>query len=59
MATLDTSTGTYLSNLFNPQVVGDMLNVKLTDAIKLAPLAITDYTLQGRPGDTITLPYYS
>lgn len=58
MATVNTSTGTYLSNLFNPQVVGDMLNVKLTDAIKLAPLAIVDTTLEGRPGDTVTLPYY-
>lgn len=59
MATVSTSTGTYLANLFNPQVVGDMLNTKLTDAIKLAPLAIVDTTLEGRPGDTVTLPYYS
>lgn len=59
MATVNTSTGTYLANLFNPQVVGDMLNTKLTDAIKLAPLAIVDTTLEGRPGDTVTLPYYS
>lgn len=59
MATVNTSTGTYLANLFNPQVVGDMLNVKLTDAIKLAPLAVIDTTLEGRPGDTVTLPYYA
>ena len=59
MATVSTSTGTYLSNLFNPEVVGDMLNQKLTDAIKLAPLATIYNNLQGRPGNTITLPYYS
>lgn len=58
MAKVDTSTGTYLANLFNPQVVGDLLNVKLTDAIKLAPLAYVDYTLEGRPGNTVTLPYF-
>lgn len=59
MATVSTSTGTYLSNLFNPEVVGDMLNQKLTNAIKLAPLATIYNNLQGRPGNTITLPYYS
>ncbi len=58
MAKVDTSTGTYLSNLFNPEVVGDILNQKLTDAIKLAPLARIDNTLEGRPGDTVKLPYY-
>lgn len=59
MATVSTSTGTYLSNLFNPQVVGDMLNTKLADAIKLAPLATIYNNLEGRPGNTVTLPYYS
>lgn len=58
MAKVDTTTGTYLDNLFNPQVVGDLINTKLTDAIKLAPLATIDTTLEGRPGNTVTLPYY-
>lgn len=58
MAKVDESSGTYLKNLFNPQVVGAMLNQKLTNAIKLAPLATIDSTLVGRPGDTVTLPYY-
>ncbi len=58
MAKVSTSTGTYLENLFNPQVVGDLLNTKLVDAMKFAPLATIDYTLEGRPGDTVTLPYY-
>lgn len=59
MAQVDTSNGTYLASLFNPQVVGDMLNVKLTDAIKLAPLATIYNNLEGRPGNKITLPYYA
>lgn len=59
MAAVDTTNGTYLASLFNPQVIGDMLNVKLTDAIKLAPLATIYNNLVGQPGNTITLPYYS
>ena len=49
---------TYLANLFNPQVVGDMINEKLIKNIVFEPMANIDYTLQGRAGDTVTLPYY-
>lgn len=59
MATVDTSTGTYLSNLFNPQIVADLIDTKLTDNMVFAPLAKIDYTLQGRAGNTVTLPFYS
>ena len=59
MATVSTSTGTYLSNLFNPQVIADLINEKLIDKIVFAPLARVDDTLQGRAGNTVTLPYYS
>ena len=59
MATVSTSTGTYLENLFNPQVVADLIDSKLIDNIVLAPLARIDTTLQGRAGNTVTLPYYS
>lgn len=59
MAQVDTSTGTYLSNLFNPQVVADMISTKLIDNIVFAPLASVDYTLQGRAGNTVTLPYFN
>ena len=59
MATVPTTTGTYLANLFNPQVVGDRINKKLWDFIRFAPLAVRDDTLVGRPGDTITLPVYA
>lgn len=59
MATVDTTTGTYLANLFSPQVIGDMIDVKLFNAIKLAPLARVYNNLQGRPGNVVTLPYYN
>ena len=59
MAQVNTTTGTYLSALFNPQVVADLIDTKLTDNMVFAPLARIDYTLQGRAGNTVTLPYYS
>lgn len=59
MATVDTTTGTYLSNLFNPQVVADLIDTKLTDNMVFAPLAMIDYTLQGRAGNTVTLPSFA
>ena len=59
MAQVSTSTGTYLSDLFNPQVVADIIDTKLTNKMVFAPLARIDYTLQGRAGNTVTLPYYS
>lgn len=59
MATVDTTYGTYLSDLFNPQVVADLLETKLTNNMVFGPLAMIDYTLQGRAGDTVSLPYYS
>ena len=59
MAQVNTTTGTYLSNLFNPQVVADIIDTKLTDNMVFAPLAKIDYTLEGRAGNTVTLPYYS
>ena len=59
MATVDTTNGTYLSNLFDPQVIADLINTRLIDKIAFAPLARIDNTLQGRAGDTVTLPYYA
>lgn len=58
MAQVDTSKGTYLSNLFDPEVVGAMINEKLVPNIVFAPLATVDYTLQGRAGDEVTLPSF-
>ena len=59
MAAVDTQTGTYLANLFNPQVVADLLNEKLIDNLVFAPLARIDTTLDGRAGNTVTLPFYA
>lgn len=59
MATVDTTNGTYLANLFNPQVIADLIDEKLIDRIAFAPLAQIDRTLVGRAGDTVSLPYYS
>lgn len=59
MSTVSTETGTYLTNLFDPQVIADLIDVKLTDKIVFAGLARVDNTLVGRAGDTVTLPYYS
>lgn len=55
---IDTN-ATKLANLFNPQVVADLIHAKLTDAIRFSPLCRVDYTLSGRPGSTITLPTYA
>lgn len=59
MATVSTSTGTYLSSLFSPEVIGQMINEKLFDAIKFAPLATVYDDLVGVPGSTVVLPYYN
>ncbi len=50
---------TKLSNLINPQVMADMISAKLPQAIKFSPLAKIDRTLQGRAGNTITVPKYA
>lgn len=51
--------GTKLADLINPQVMADVIESKLVDAIRFAPLATIDYTLQGRPGNTVTLPSFA
>lgn len=50
---------TLLTNLVNPQVMADLVDKKLVNAMKFAPLAVIDNTLEGRPGDTVTLPFYN
>jgi hypothetical protein len=49
---------TGIANLINPEVMGDMISAELPFAIKFAPLAEVDRTLQGRAGNTITVPVY-
>lgn len=50
---------TKLANIINPQVVADMIDKKLVDAIKFAPLATIDNTLVGTPGNTVYLPSWN
>ena len=52
----DTTNGTKLASLIDPEVLAAMVDKKLVDAIKFAPLSTIDTTLSGRPGDTITVP---
>ena len=50
--------GTKLANLFNPEVVGDSISAELPNAIALAPLADIERKLEGRAGNTLTMPKY-
>jgi N4-gp56 family major capsid protein len=50
---------TILSSLINPQVLADMIDTKLVNAMKFTPLCKVDNTLVGIPGDTVTLPCYA
>jgi N4-gp56 family major capsid protein len=49
---------TKLENLVNPEVMADMISAKIGKKIVVTPFAKIDNTLQGRPGDTITIPKY-
>lgn len=50
---------TTIQDLVNPQVMADMISAKITSKIVVTPFAKVDTTLQGVPGDTITVPQYS
>lgn len=50
---------TYLEQLIDPEVMAPMISAKLEKAIVATPFAKIDTTLQGRPGDTITIPKYA
>lgn len=54
---LDTN-ATKIANLIDPEVIGDFAEAKLIDAIKFAPLAVIDDTLESRPGSTLSIPVY-
>jgi N4-gp56 family major capsid protein len=54
-----TNPGTKLENLINPEVLAEFISYKLEAAIKFAPLCGVNRDLQGRPGDTLTLPKYT
>ena len=48
-----------LANLIDPEVLAPLINKKLVNLMKFAPLARVDSTLVGRPGSTVTLPNYT
>lgn len=50
---------THLSDIINPQVMGDMIEAKLPHMLKFTPFAKVDTTLQGVPGDTKTVPCWN
>lgn len=49
---------TKMVNMINPEVLKDMIQAELENAIRFAPLANVDNTLVGRPGDTVTVPRF-
>lgn len=50
---------TKLSSIINPQVLADMIEGKLVNAMKFTPLCKVDNTLVGQPGNTVTLPQFA
>ena len=50
---------TMMSNMINPEVMGDMINAKIEALAKLTPYAKVDTTLVGVPGDTKTVPSWN
>ena len=50
---------TKLSDLIDPEVMGDMVSARIPKKLRVAPFAKIDDTLAGVPGDTITVPAYT
>lgn len=50
---------THLSDIINPQVMGDMIEAKIPHMLKFTPFAKVDTTLVGVPGDTKTVPSWN
>lgn len=52
-------TTTKIADIINPQVMGDVIEAKITAQCKLTPYAHVDTTLQGVAGDTKTVPAWN
>lgn len=49
---------TRIADLINPEVLADMISAELPNAIMFAPLATVGTRLEGRAGNTITMPKF-
>lgn len=49
---------TFLTNMVDPEVLADMVSGKVEKYVRVTPFAKIDNTLVGRPGSTITVPFY-
>ena len=49
---------TKIAQLINPEVMGHMISANLPKAIKFANILAVDTTLEGQPGNTVTVPAY-
>lgn len=49
---------TVIADLIDPEVLADMISAKVEARVMALPYARFDDTLEGRPGDTITIPRY-
>lgn len=50
---------TVMNNMINPEVMGDMIDAKISALLKITPYAKVDSTLVGVPGDTKTVPSWN
>ena len=50
---------TMMSNVVNPEVMGDMLEAKIPAMLRFTPFAKVDTSLVGVPGDTKTVPSWN
>ena len=48
-----------MKDMIDPQVMGEMINAKVTALCKITPYAKVDTTLVGVPGDTKTVPSWN
>ena len=49
---------TKLEKMINPEVMADMISAKVAKKVAVIPFAKVDTTLQGRAGNTITIPVF-
>jgi RecA/RadA recombinase len=52
------SNATKIADLINPEVLADMVSAELPNAISFLPLAVVGTRLEGRAGNTITMPKF-